>query len=99
MEKKELYKNLKRFSNDQSLPIEEKVMDGKQNWQLVRYDVKKKKWICRPVFFVRYRYEKKFVRISIKDALPLIGSFFPVTDDLKEWISTSKYTDELSKFL
>ena len=84
----DLWKNSKNVDQE----LADNIIAGKQDWQFVRYDHDKKKWITRPIFYVKYKWSKRYERLTIKDALPLIGSYFQITEDLKEWIKSSKYS-------
>ena len=68
----------------------ENITASKQSWNHVRYCHKSRKWIMRPVFYVKYRGSKRFQRLPIKEAINLIGNIFPLTDDLKKWMETGK---------
>lgn len=73
------------------------IRSAKQDWQMVKYDSKNKKWIQRPVFFIKYRWSNRYERISIKEAVNLIGDIFPLSEQLREWVGNSKYSHLLKQ--
>ncbi len=73
----------------------EDLQEAKQDWQFVRYDSEKRKWIQRPVFYVKFNWSNRFERISIKNAMELIPEIFSPSDQLQEWIENSKYSHVL----
>ena len=75
----------------------EDLKEAKQDWKSVRYDSEKKKWIYRPVFYVKFKWSNRFERISIKEAMNLVPDIFRLSDQLKEWIENSKYYHLLEK--
>lgn len=63
----------------------EDLIAGKQDWNG-----------NSPVFYIKYRWSKRYERITIKEAIPLLNNWFPMTDSLREWMKTSKYKGALA---
>ncbi|MEM6737415.1 MAG: hypothetical protein AAF620_15245 [Bacteroidota bacterium] len=68
------------------------IKEAKQSWQSAGYDYEKKKWLDRPVFTVKYKWSNRFEVLPIREAVKLIGTIFPLTQDLEEWLKNGKYS-------
>ncbi|WP_064967995.1 hypothetical protein [Tenacibaculum ovolyticum] len=75
----------------------EDLKEAKQDWKSVRYDYDTRTWIYRPVFYLKYKWSNRFERISIKEAMSLVGTIFNPSEQLREWIEKSKYSHVLDK--
>lgn len=63
-----------------------------QTWKATTFDFETRKWIFKPVFYVKQTVFDKSKRVGIKAGLELIeNGYLRVTDDLREWLNENVY--------
>lgn len=75
------------------------IKAAKQQWSSSTYDYIKKEWRFRPIFYVKYGWSNRFEVLPVREAVKLIGTWFPITDDLKEWLEGGKYKWVLDEYI